>query len=263
LAGDFEVAAGSVYDFPKYYDVIFAPDWRVEYEFLQTCFQWHARRSVRRVFEPACGTGRLLVKLAAAGYDVSGNDLNPKAIAYCNARLARQGFAPSAVVGDMSDFRLRPPADAAFNMINSFRHLPSEEAAQAHLRCMAQSLAKGGIYVLGLHFTPRRNRMCDDEVWSGRRGSLLVMSRMWTIRVDHRRRQEHVGMTYDVSTPRRRFRLEDRMVLRTYTPRQFDDLVARVPSFEVVETYDFGYDIDNPLRVTTRTEDVVYVLRKR
>jgi hypothetical protein len=32
---------------------------------------------------------------------------------------------------------------------------------------------------------------------------------------------------------------------------------------EVVGIYDFGYDINTPVEVTTATEDVVYVLKKR
>jgi len=218
---------------------------------------------VWRLFEPACGTGRLLAKFAAAGYEVSGNDLNAKAIDFCNARLSRHGFPASAKVGDMSDFRLRRKADAAFNTINSFRHLPSEQAAEDHLRCIAGALAKGGVYVLGFHLTPAEEPACDEEAWSARRGNLAICSRMWSIALDRRRRQELVGMTVDVYTPTRQFRLAQEMNFRTYTTAQFRRLLARVEAFELVETYDFAYDIDDPIRVGRQTEDVVYVLRKK
>jgi hypothetical protein len=72
---------------------------------------------------------------------VLGNDLNPKAVEYCNARFRRRGFPPAAVVGDMADFRLARKVDAAFNPINSFRHLATERAAESHLRCVAAALA--------------------------------------------------------------------------------------------------------------------------
>jgi hypothetical protein len=85
-----------------------------------------------------------LIKFAEAGYDVAGNDLNPLAVEFCNARFRRRGRAAAAVVGDMADFRLRPKVDAAFNMINSFRHLPSERSARSHLECVARALRKGG-----------------------------------------------------------------------------------------------------------------------
>jgi len=252
-----------IYDYPKYYDLLFGSDWKAEFDFLQACFRKHARRKVRRLFEPACGTGRLLMKFAAAGYEVSGNDLNAKAVKYCNARLVRHGFSPAAAVGDMSDFRLRRKADAAFCTINSFRHLPSQQAAENHLRCVAAALRSGGLYVLGLHLTPGRIRPGDEESWSARRGNLAVLSHMWSIGVDRRRRRERVGMTVDVYTPCRQFRLTEEMVFRTYTAVQFSRLLRRIRRLELVETYDFTYDAQRPVRVDSKTEDVVYVLRSK
>ena len=126
-----ETIAGDLYDYPKYYDLIFASDWAAEFKFLKECFEQYSSKPVKRVFEPACGTGRLLVQFAKGSYEVAGNDLNEKAIEYCNERLVRQGFAPSAFVGDMANFTVKKKFDAAFNLINTFRHLPTEATAEA------------------------------------------------------------------------------------------------------------------------------------
>ena len=254
---------GHLYDYPKYYDLVYGSDWKAEFDFLQACFRKHAKRPVRRLFEPACGTGRLLIKFAEAGYDVAGNDLNPRAVEFCNARFGRRGRAPAAVVGDMADFRLRPKVDAAFNMINSFRHLPSERSARSHLGCVARALRKGGLYVLGLHLTPTKGKRIDREEWSARRGNLAVVSKLWTDRIDLKKRVERIGMTFDVSTPTKQFRIADEMEHRTYTAGQMQRLLASVPELEVIETYDFVYDIDDPITVGPKTEDVVFVLRKK
>lgn len=89
-----ETIAGHLYDFPTYYDLIFGSDWKAEYKFLLACFERFSKRPVNRVFEPACGTGRLLVKLAEAGYEVAGNDLNEKAVAFCNKRFDARASNP-------------------------------------------------------------------------------------------------------------------------------------------------------------------------
>jgi len=258
-----DVLRASVYDYPKYYDLLYSPDSKAEFDFLRACFARHAKRPVWRLFEPGCGTGRLMAKFAAAGYQVAGNDLSAKAVEYCNARLVRRGFGPTASLGDMADFRLPRKADAAFNTLSTFRHLDSEAKAQDHLHCMADALAEGGIYVLGLHLTPRGERTCDDEAWTARRGHLGLAVRMWSIRLDRRRRRQRIGMTVSVYTPLRQFCLAGELMLRTYTAAQFDRLLARVGRFEVVQTYDFAYDPNRPIRVDSETEDVVYVLRKR
>jgi SAM-dependent methyltransferase len=253
----------SLYDFPKYYDLVYGSDWKAEFDFLEHCFAKHVTGKVKRLFEPACGTGRLLVKLAAAGYQVSGLDLNPAAIKFCNERLAKAGFKPSTFVADMCDFTLPKPVDAAFNTINSFRHLSTQKQAVDHLRCVARALRKGGIYVLGLHLTPTSVEPMQQESWAARRGNLAVLSRLWVTDCDTRKRKESVGMSFDVYTPTKQFRIEDRVVFRTYSASQMKALITEVKDLELVETYDFGYDIKNPIEVDTATEDVVYVLKRK
>jgi SAM-dependent methyltransferase len=256
------ITGANLYDFPKYYDLIFGSDWKAELQFLLAVFEKHARRRVHRVFEPACGTGRLLYRLGKAGYAVSGIDLNEQAVEYCNRRLARHGLPPSAAVGDMTDFRLPRKVDAAFNMINSFRHLASERAARSHLECIARALAKGGVYVLGLHLTPTRGDPTEEEEWSARRGNLTVISQLRTVERDLRRRNEAVHMSFGIYTPSRTFRLTGRADFRTYTARQIHGLFRKVPSLSVAATYDFAYRPDLPVAVGPNTEDVVYVLVK-
>ncbi|MFV1965706.1 MAG: cyclopropane-fatty-acyl-phospholipid synthase family protein [Pirellulaceae bacterium] len=258
-----ETIQGDLYDYPRYYDLVFGSDWKAEFRFLTQCFSKHSRATVRRVFEPACGTGRLMYRLAKAGYEVSGLDLNPHAVEYCNARLARHGFSGSAFIADMTDFQLPRPVDAAFNTINSFRHLTTERAAQEHLECVARSLRRGGLYILGLHLTPTKVPPTDEESWSARRGSLVVNTRLWTTERDSRRRQERFRMNYDVFTPTKAFRITDEMVFRTYTLTQFRRLLSRIASLELIEAYDFSYDIGRAALLGGETEDVVFVLGKK
>lgn len=256
-----QTEAGCCYDYPQYYDIVFGADWRDEVRFLEGCFERYARRPVRRLFEPACGTGRLLARLAKAGYRVGGNDLNPAAVAYCNRRLARLGVAEAIDVGDMSDFRVSRPVDAAFNTINTFRHLPDDRRALGHLQCMAEALAPGGIYVLGLHLTPNDPPACVSETWLARRGTTEVEITVRTEALDRKARAEHIELTMNVATPRRRFRLVDRFTFRTYSYRQLRSLVAKTP-LEIVAAYDFGYEIEHPIEIAPDDEDVVLVLRK-
>ncbi len=148
----------SIYDFPVYYDLIFGADWAAEYRFLESVFQKHidpAKPSKKkssaggvakpfRLLEPACGTGRLVYRMAKAGYECDGLDLNEKAVDYCNQRLAKNGMRESAWVADMTHFTVDRPYDAAFNTINSFRHLASEQAALDHFSCLGKAIRKGG-----------------------------------------------------------------------------------------------------------------------
>ena len=258
-----EILDGHLYDYPAYYDLVFGSDCAAETAFFEDCFRQLARRPGERIFEPACGTGRLLYRLSRRGYSVSGNDLNPHAVAYCNSRFERAGWDPPAVLGDMADFRLRRKADAAFNTINSFRHLDNENAARSHLGCVAAALARGGLYLLGLHLTPTRGPRDMGESWTARRGHLGIVSNLQSISIDRRRRVEKFAMSFDVYTPTRHRRIEGILEYRTYTLEQIRRSVESVPSLEWIETFDFAYDISRPVVVDNLTEDVVLVLRKR
>lgn len=257
-----EKVDGDIYDYPNYYDLVFGSDWKAEFDFLEGVFSKHMPREVSRVFEPACGTGRLLYRLADAGYEVSGLDLNKKSVDYCNKRLERRGHAPSVFVGDMTDFRLQRKADASFNMINSFRHLPSESDALDHLKRMADAIRVGGVYVLGIHLTPTSCRPSDEESWSARRGHLCVNMDMHLIARDLEKRSERFHMSYYVHTPTKSFQLADDIAFRTYTVDQFYGLLRKVPALEIAAIYDFAYDLRKPVEPNTQTEDTVFVLRK-
>jgi SAM-dependent methyltransferase len=253
----------SIYDHPQYYDLIFAAEWEPEFNFLEACFEQYAEAEVVRLFEPACGTGRLIHRFAEAGYEISGNDLNANAIEFCNERLTMHGLQQRAVVGDMTKFTLHQPVQAAFNTINSFRHLNTEKLAVKHLNCMADAIVKGGIYVLGFHLSPIGIDACEEEYWSAEEGGIRVDSSMWLKERDTRRRIETLGMAFDVQTPDKKLRIVDELKFRTYTWLQFERLIDKVPRLELIEVFDFDYDIANPMAVDQESEDAVFVFKVR
>ena len=70
-------------------------------------------------------------------------------------------------------------------------------------------------------------------------------------------------MSFDVSTTRSQLRIEEELILRTYTARQMQLLLNKTPQLEVAATYDFRYETSHPILIGSETEDVVYILRKR
>jgi len=263
-----ESVVDSIYNHPSYYDLIFASDWVAEFKFLEAAFEKHVSKKspgskkVKRILEPACGTGRLLFRMAKAGYYAAGLDLNEKAVAYCNERLVKHGFQPTAFVADMCDFQVAKPYDAAFNTINSFRHLATEKQAAEHLRAMAAAIRPGGIYALGFHLTPLSGPQTDKESWSARKGNLMINTSMWPRDKDRKKRMERYNLRFDIYRPSGTKRIDDCLELRSYTSRQFASLLKKVPDWSIEETYDFQYDIDEPIEIDSETEDIVYILKR-
>ncbi|MCC9642331.1 class I SAM-dependent methyltransferase [Rhodopirellula sp. JC740] len=273
-----EVLEESIYDHPKYYDLVFGTDVAAETQFILDCAEAFLDKKPKLFFEPACGTGRLMASLERKGHATCGLDLNEKAVAFCNERLERAGFRPTAIVADMCEFTaadFRPvlgkaktskttgPACVAFNTINSFRHVGSEKEARGHLQSMAEMVRPGGIYLLGVHLTPTAVPPSETESWSARRGNLAINTHMWTIDRNKKKRMERFGIRFDVHTPRRSFRINDELHLRSYTPAQMNRLIEADGQWECLATYDFAYEIAEPIAVDASTEDVVYVLQNR
>ena len=260
--------AASIYDFPVYYDLIFGTDWAAEYHFLLAAFAKHTnvkRRSGTpwRLLEPACGTGRLVYRFNKQGHHCDGFDLNEKAIDFCNQRLVKHGLRPSTWVADMTDFAVKKPYDAAFNTINSFRHLQSEKAALDHFRCLGAAIRPGGIYALGFHLTPLVGSPTDEESWSARRGHLAINTQMWPKEKDPRKRIEQFYLRFNVHRPTGSLQIDDVLVLRSYTLRQFQALIQKTGVWSIEEAYDFRYSIDDPVELDASTEDVVFILKRQ
>ena len=258
-----EVITESIYDYPKYYDLVFGSDCAAEMKFIQQVNEQLLGGKAKQLFEPACGTCRLMYGLVKKGFNVEGIDLNDKAVEFGNKRFARAKFSETAWVADMSDFAPRKKYDLAFNTINSFRHLATAEAAASHLTCMAKGAKKNAVYLIGIHLNPIVGDTVDQESWAARRGHLSVLTHMWTESRDPKARMDRFGIHFDIYTPTKQFRITDVLCMRSYTHEQFIRMIELEGSWNIESAFDFSYEIDSPIEVDQSTEDVVFGLRKK
>ncbi len=255
--------AASWYDYPQYYDIAFRGETRLEADFLEAAGRKYCPFPVRRLLEPACGTGRLLTEMAARGFDTSGFDLSEPSLAYLHRRLARRKLQANVFLGDMADFHLPKPVDLAYNTFDSFRHLLTEKAAQRHLECVAENLRPGGLYLLGFHLLPLDASEECTERWTERHGSTQVTVTLRVLETNRRRRLEKIRISLLARTKTRTIRLRDEFLFRMYTATQFRRLLGKVPALELCDVYDFWYEIDHPLQLNDDISDTVFVLRRK
>ena len=250
------------YDYPQYYDLAFRSETRLEARFIEAALSKYCPFAVRSLLEPACGTGRLLAHLASRGYKLTGLDLSEPSLEYLRRRLARRGLRADVLQADMADFQLRRPVDAAYCTLDGFRHLLTEEAARAHLACVAQNLRPGGIYILGFHLLPPDASEDCTERWTERHGPAQVTVTLRVVATDRRRRVETIRISLLARSGSKEVRVRDEFPLRMYTAAQFRKLLATVPSLELCDVYDFWYEIDHPLTLNNEISDTVFILRK-
>lgn len=226
--------SGDWYDHPLWYDVLHQGGTAREVRGLERIARRFtpapAGRSPRRAprwLEPACGSGRYLRAAARRGIDGVGLDLNPAMIAYARGRGAPAGGRVDLLVADMTRFRLGRRVDFAFCLINTVRHLQTDDAVLAHLACVARALRPGAVYALGLETCRYGAEFPSEDVWAGGRGGLSVRQVVSYRPPDRRRRREHVHSHLIISTPSGTRHFDSTYALRAYDRRQWTALLAR------------------------------------
>lgn len=261
-----DFAALDWYRTPLYYDIVFSGDDAREAEFLVQLIERHgppAGRGPRRVLEPACGSGRLVLELARRGLRVTGFDAEREMLRFARARLAQAGLRARLVEARLERFDVGAGFDLAHCLVNTFKYLLDEESAREHLRLVARALKPGGLYVIGIHLTQYADRRRNRERWTAKRGRVDVVCNIQGWPADRRKRLERVRSRLCVVERGELARTETHWDFRTYDLREFLGLVAAVPEFELAAAFDFGYDLGRPRRLPDDQLDTVFVLRRR
>ena len=255
------------YDTPRGYDLVFDEDTPQATDFLEEVDARHGNvkgvRGPRRVFEPACGSGRLVLEFARRGWRASGSDLSQPMLDYARERLDELGLTASLSLGDMADPRPRGRFQLAHCLVSTFKYLLEERQARGNLRGVAQALHPGGLYVLGLHLTDYERTARHRERWVVERDGTRVVCNIQGWPADRRRRLERMRSRLVVWEQGDERRTETVWDFRTYDVRQLSRLLASVPELEHVATYDFRYDVDEPCILGADQEDTILVLRRR
>ncbi len=101
-----------------------------------------------------CGTGRVALALAEAGFSVVGVDLSPAMLRICSENAQSRGLDKrlTPLLADMRDLRDAPPGpyNVAYCAINTFAYLTSTEDQLATLRAVGPLLVQHGLLILDL-----------------------------------------------------------------------------------------------------------------
>jgi SAM-dependent methyltransferase len=112
----------------------------------------YAQKTGGPVLELACGTGRLLVKLAESRLEVVGLDISPRMLKIVNDNMNNLSFEIKKRIRlfkqDITKFELRRQFGLIYIADNSFRELTSKEAQLSCLQSVHNHLASSGLFLL-------------------------------------------------------------------------------------------------------------------
>lgn len=135
--------ASSPYDAPDLYDLLFE-----SLDFDVAGILEHARAAKGPVLEVGCGTGRVLLRLRAAGLDADGLEPSSPMLKQLQDKAAVRGLTVNATLGDARDFALPRRYAMVMWVFNGFSHMLTLADQLAALRCMRAHLAPGGALLI-------------------------------------------------------------------------------------------------------------------
>lgn len=157
------------------------------------------------LLELGCGTGRALVPLAQAGFEIDGIDSSPAMLALARAKVtAVRGMEKHVRLID-GDFTAPLSAGRyrfAFALMNTFLHLEDQESQLAALQSWRRALAPGGLLLIDV-FSPDvaelaslNGRLEWDRTWTDPATGRQVM-KLLARTVDPAEQSMQVSHIYD------------------------------------------------------------------
>jgi len=167
----------------------------------------YAQRTGGPLLELGCGTGRLLIPLAQAGYTVSGVDISPEMLRIAQAKAQAAGVADqvSLIQGDYADAPLPGTYQFAFVVMNTFMHLLTQADQLRALRHWRAHLAPDGLLLIDI-FHPDVAQLASlggrielEKSWVDPETGNIVLKQL-SRTVDLAEQTLHVNLIYDEVT---------------------------------------------------------------
>jgi SAM-dependent methyltransferase len=164
----------------------------------------YAARTGGPILELGCGTGRVLVPLAQAGYAVTGVDLSAEMLRRARSAAEAAGVSErlTLVQGDYMSAPLAGPYRFAYIVMNTFLHLPDQASQVAALRHWRNQLAPRGLLLIDV-FHPDVSQLASidgslqwDKTWQDPQTGVTVM-KFVTRTVDLAEQRLSVNLIYD------------------------------------------------------------------
>lgn len=233
---------GKLYDLAEIYDIAFDfKDFASECEFMISAYQDMFGRKPESWLEMAAGPARHTLEMARRELKSTALDLSPSMVEYGSALGKRAGVHFEYICGDMTNFALQRPVELVGLLLDSSSYLLRNETVYRHLDCVADALAKDGMYILEMahpddHLGVRKTTRTDWEmeragkkvhtIWGDESDPLDSVSQIC---------ETSVRMT--VTEAGKSFEIVDSCPQRFFTCTEFQALVDASGRFELVAQY--------------------------
>jgi len=129
---------------------------------LQFYKRWLPKNKNSRILELCCGTGRLTLPIAQAGYNICGVDNTSSMLEAAKEKASKDGLEVEFVNADIRTLDLPTKYDLIFIPFNSIHHLYDNEDLFKAFAVVKRHLKEGGIFLLDC-FNPNIQFIVESE----------------------------------------------------------------------------------------------------
>lgn len=209
-------------------------------QFIREC--WDRYGEPRSIVDLGCGTGKLSLPLAEAGYDVTGIDLSQDmlAVAKQKAEIYRSGAggrnngSVRYLQQDMREWELEEPVDCVFSFCDCLNYLLEPEHIRQAFVQTYKGLRAGGLFLFDVHAPSQVLAYAEEQpfIWNE-----PDLSYIWTCDYDPDRTQVEHDLTFFVAEEdgsNRYLRFTEHHAQRGYSPDFLSDMLRSV-GFHVLD----------------------------
>lgn len=124
--------------------------------------EWAGRQG-GPVIDLACGTGRITLPLAEAGYEMIAVDLNEGMLVRARQKSDERGLPIQWHLQDCTQLNLHVKSPFIFMTGNSFQHFLTNESQSALLTSIHKHLETNGIFIFGTRFPHLKDLLGDEN----------------------------------------------------------------------------------------------------
>jgi SAM-dependent methyltransferase len=212
-----------IYHDGKHYDQLFL-DEHADFSFWISLAEKYGKSTL----ELACGTGRITIALAKAGFKVTGIDYAAGMLKEAQEKSAKAGVEVEWVKGDMRDFNIGKKFSLIFLAANALCHLQTLDDFEASMSAVRNHLTPNGRFVISV-FVPKNELLInkpgekfpfseyEDPDGKGR----IVVTESYEYEADtqiKRIKTHH-------SIPGEEAEIEGKLNMRMYFPQELDALL--------------------------------------
>lgn len=129
---------------------------------LQFYMKWLPKKEDAKILELCCGTGRLTLPIAKAGYNICGVDYTPSMLEQAEVKASEAGLDINFIEADIRTLNLPEKFDLIFIPFNSIHHLYMNEDLFKALKSVENHLKEGGLLLLDC-FNPNIRYVVESE----------------------------------------------------------------------------------------------------